>query len=49
MVDVIDINYRSKDQQNYHHTTMDTMDKLSERSFEIVGRTILLTVGRLGQ
>jgi len=37
----------------YHHTNMDTMDKVSERSLEIVGRTILLTVelidARVGQ
>jgi glutaminyl-peptide cyclotransferase len=28
----------------FHHTNADTMDKVSERSLEIVGRTILLTV-----
>lgn len=37
VIDVIDINYRSPDQQTYHHTTMDTMDKLSLKSFQIVG------------
>ncbi len=28
----------------YHHTNADTMDKVSEHSLEVVGRTILLTV-----
>ncbi len=28
----------------FHHTNADTMDKVSQRSLEIVGRTILLTV-----
>jgi len=28
----------------FHHTDADTMDKVSQRSLEIVGRTILLTV-----
>jgi glutaminyl-peptide cyclotransferase len=28
----------------FHHSNADTMDKVSQRSFEIVGRTILLTV-----
>lgn len=28
----------------FHHTTADTMDKVSERSLEIVGRTVLLAV-----
>lgn len=37
VIDVIDINYRSPDQQTYHHTTMDTMDKVSVRSLQIVG------------
>lgn len=37
VIDVIDINYRSPDQQTYHHTSMDTMDKLSLRSFQVVG------------
>ena len=36
----------------FHHTnadTMDKMDKVSQRSLEIVGRTILLTVERLDE
>jgi Zn-dependent M28 family amino/carboxypeptidase len=37
VIDVIDINYRSPDQQTYHHTTMDTMDKITVRSLQIVG------------
>ena len=37
VVDVIDINYRGADQQNYHHTSFDTMDKLSAKSLQIVG------------
>jgi glutaminyl-peptide cyclotransferase len=37
IIDVIDINYKSPEQQTYHHTTMDTMDKLSARSLQIVG------------
>lgn len=37
VIDVIDINYRSPDQQTYHHTSMDTMDKLSLKSFQVVG------------
>jgi hypothetical protein len=37
VIDVIDINYRSPDQQTYHHTTMDTMDKLSPKSLQTVG------------
>lgn len=48
-VDVVDAefgpmgaNYDSMGE--YHHTNMDTMDKVSERSLEIVGRTILRTV-----
>ena len=37
VIDVIDINYRSPNQQTYHHTTMDTMDKITIRSLQIVG------------
>lgn len=37
VIDVVDINYRSADQENYHHTTMDTMDKVSAKSMQIVG------------
>ena len=28
----------------FHHANTDTMDKVSQKSLEIVGRTILLTV-----
>jgi hypothetical protein len=28
----------------FHHTNADTMDKVSQRSLQVVGRTILLTV-----
>lgn len=39
VIDVVDINYTSRppNSQNYHHTTMDTMDKISARSLQIVG------------
>jgi Zn-dependent M28 family amino/carboxypeptidase len=53
-VDVVDAEFGRMGPQfdgmgEFHHANTDTMDKLSERSFEIVGRTILLTVGLLGQ
>jgi glutaminyl-peptide cyclotransferase len=41
VIDVIDINYRSPEQQTYHHTTMDTMDKLSLKSLQTVGDVAL--------
>jgi len=38
VVDVIDIDYPSANApQSYHHTTMDTMDKISAKSLQIVG------------
>lgn len=48
-VDVVDAEYGPLGADydamgEYHHTNLDTMDKVSERSLEIVGRTILLTV-----
>jgi glutaminyl-peptide cyclotransferase len=48
-VDVVDAEYGPMGPNydamgEYHHTNMDTMDKVSQRSLEIVGRTILLTV-----
>jgi Zn-dependent M28 family amino/carboxypeptidase len=48
-VDVVDAEYGPMSAGNdgmgaYHHTNADTMDKVSQRSLEIVGRTILLTV-----
>ena len=41
VIDVIDINYRGADGQNYHHTTLDTIDKLSLKSLEIVGNVAM--------
>jgi glutaminyl-peptide cyclotransferase len=46
VIDVIDINYRGADQQNYHHTTMDTMDKLSLKSFQVVGDVAMTLLRR---
>jgi glutaminyl-peptide cyclotransferase len=48
-VDVVDAEYgpmgpRYDSMGEYHHTNADTMDKVSERSLEVVGRTILLTI-----
>jgi len=48
-VDVVDARYGRVGPEfdsmgEFHHANTDTMDKLSERSLEIVGRTILLTV-----
>jgi Zn-dependent M28 family amino/carboxypeptidase len=48
-VDVVDAMYGRMGPQfdsmgEFHHTNADTMDKVSRRSLEIVGRTILLTV-----
>ena len=39
VIDVIDINYVEPypSPKNYHHTTMDTMDKISAKSLQIVG------------
>jgi glutaminyl-peptide cyclotransferase len=37
VIDVIDFSWRLPDDQNYHHTTMDTMDKLSLKSLQVVG------------
>lgn len=36
VIDVIDIDYVSED-QNYHHTVYDTIDKVSAKSLQIVG------------
>ena len=36
VIDVVDIDYVSA-QKNYHHTTQDTIDKVSARSLQIVG------------
>src|SRR5229473_5228108 len=43
--DLIDFNYGYKDV--FWHTTQDTVDKLSPKSLEIVGKTILETIGIL--
>jgi Zn-dependent M28 family amino/carboxypeptidase len=37
VIDVIDINYHGTDGTNYHHTSMDTMDKISAKSLQVVG------------
>ena len=39
VVDVLDINYVEPypSPKNYHHTTMDTMDKISAKSLQVVG------------
>lgn len=46
-VDLIDFDYGPGNR--YWHTPQDTLDKLSPRSLEIVGRVVLETVARLGQ
>lgn len=48
-VDVVDAQYGRMGLQfdsmgEFHHSNADTMDKVSQRSLEIVGRTILLTI-----
>jgi len=48
-VDVVDAQYGRMGpgfdaMGEFHHTNADTMDKVSQHSLEIVGRTILLTV-----
>jgi len=45
--DVIDLNYGYNNV--FHHTAQDTMDKLSPKSLEIVGDTILETIHLLDQ
>ncbi len=45
--DVIDLDYGYNNA--YHHTAQDTMDKLSPKSLEIVGDTILETIHMLDQ
>ena len=45
--DVIDLDYGYNNV--FHHTTQDTMDKLSPKSMEIVGDTILETIHLLDQ
>lgn len=53
-VDVVDAEYgrmgRGFDSMGeFHHSNADTMDKVSQHSFEVVGRTILLTVDLLDE
>jgi glutaminyl-peptide cyclotransferase len=53
-VDVVDAQYGRMgagfdSMGEFHHSNADTMDKVSPRSFEIVGRTILLTVELLDE
>ena len=53
-VDVVDARYGRvgpdfDSMGEFHHSNADTMDKLSEHSLEVVGRTILLTVEMLDQ
>lgn len=42
VADVIDINYGYND--SYHHTTQDTLDKLSPKSLQIAGDVVLETI-----
>ena len=42
VVDIIDIDYGYGNA--YHHTTQDTMDKLSPKSLEIVGNVVMQTI-----
>ncbi|MBI4467299.1 MAG: M28 family peptidase [Acidobacteria bacterium] len=46
-VDLIDLDYGPGNR--YWHTREDTLDKLSPRSFEIVGEVVLETIARLAQ
>jgi hypothetical protein len=48
-VDVVDAQYGRMGEKfdsmgEFHHRNTDTMDKVSQHSLEVVGRTILLTV-----
>jgi Zn-dependent M28 family amino/carboxypeptidase len=47
VVDIIDIDYGYANA--YHHTTQDTMDKLSPKSLEIVGDVVLQTIQYINQ
>jgi glutaminyl-peptide cyclotransferase len=42
VADVIDINYGYNN--SYHHTTEDTLDKISPKSLQIAGNVILETI-----
>jgi len=53
-VDVVDAEYgrmgpNFDSMGEFHHTNADTMDKVSQHSLEVVGRTILLTVELIDQ
>ena len=47
VVDIIDIDYGYANA--YHHTTQDTMDKLSPKSLQIVGDVVLQTIQYINQ
>jgi len=47
VVDIIDIDYGYAN--SFHHTTQDTMDKLSPKSLQIVGDVVLQTIQYLNQ
>ena len=47
VVDIIDIDYGYRNA--YHHTTQDTMDKLSPKSLEIVGNVVLQMIQYINQ
>jgi hypothetical protein len=36
-IDVIDYDYPARGRRSYHHTTDDTIDKLSAHSLQVVG------------
>ena len=49
MIDVIDIDYGPLNSfgvpsPNYHHTLQDTIDKISEHSFQVVGDVALKVI-----
>ena len=44
VVDVLDIDYFGSDGTNYHHTSLDTMDKISTHSLQVVGDVALTLV-----
>ncbi len=47
VVDIIDIDYGYDNA--YHHTTQDTLDKLSPKSLQIAGDVTLLTIQYINQ
>ena len=48
VIDVIDIEYAepAPSSRNYHHTTMDTMDKISAKSLQVVGDVAVKLITR---